>query len=295
MRITSEMMVTRSLQRLTTRLERYERVQSELGTGRRLLAPSDDPGSAARALSLRAAQRSRQQEARNASDAKARLNATDSTLQSVVEGLRRARDLAVSGASSRSARENAALAEEVIGIRDGLVGLANTRREGRALFGDYRDADAVAKSAAGWTFAPDAPVYRRVGERDQVQVNVSATEAFTYGPNAGDDTFAALDRLVADLQAGDNDAVRTRLGELDQSLQAVHGAQTAIGASTNRVEAAEQRLLKDQQSVRVELAELEDVDIAEAIMELQTQELAYQATLSALSKALPQSLVNFMR
>jgi uncharacterized protein YunC (DUF1805 family) len=48
-------------------------------------------------------------------------------------------------------------------------------------------------------------------------------------------------------------------------------------------------------SPRGEPADVEDADIAEAILELQTQEVAYTAALQTLGRALPPSLAAFLR
>ncbi|HEX9887873.1 MAG TPA: hypothetical protein VGA69_00220 [Nitriliruptorales bacterium] len=42
------------------------------------------------------------------------------------------------------------------------------------------------------------------------------------------------------------------------------------------------------------IALLEDADRAEAVMELQMQEVAYQSTLGVLGRALPPSLLSFL-
>jgi flagellar hook-associated protein 3 FlgL len=51
----------------------------------------------------------------------------------------------------------------------------------------------------------------------------------------------------------------------------------------------------EQITLKGELSKVEDIDMAAAIMELQTQEVAYQATLGALSRVLQPSLVDFLR
>lgn len=68
-----------------------------------------------------------------------------------------------------------------------------------------------------------------------------------------------------------------------------------LGAAGNRLDAAYERSQVEQNTVRGYLSEVEDVDIAAAISELQMQEVAYQATLGALSKALQPSLIDFLR
>lgn len=294
MRVTSEMMVGNSLRRLSTRLERYERSQSQLATGKRIMTPSDDPGGTGRALSLRASKRSREQEARNADDATNLLALADSQLQAAVERLQRARELAVRGASSLNAGERSALAMEIGAIREELTGVANTRQNGRPLFSGYTDTNAVAKVGGTWTYQGDnEAVTRRVGEQDVVTVNVTAGDIFGF--NAGDDVFSMLDQMINDLQAGNSAGLSAAVGRIDVARGRLGDAQARVGANANWVESAQRRTQDSLLAIRGQLAEVEDVDIASAIMELQTQEVAYEATLQALARALPPTLATFLR
>ena len=54
---------------------------------------------------------------------------------------------------------------------------------------------------------------------------------------------------------------------------------------------AEDRML----NLRSSLAEVEDTDLPRTIMELQMQEIAYQAALGATSRAMQPSLLEFLR
>lgn len=296
MRVTSEMMVSNSLRRLSSRLEGYERAQSQLATGRRMLAPSDDPSGAGRALGLRATQRAREQEVRNAGDAKAWLDLADSQMQAAVERLHRARELAVRGASSLGAEERQAIGVELASVRDEMVAIANFSHGGRPLFAGYGSEDPVALVAGTWTYQGDAgQVTRRVGESEVVQVNVTAPEVFGFGSPDGD-VFTMLDDLIAAL-GGPDPAGELAQGiqRIDAARQTIGDAQARVGASSNWVDSARRRSEDAILATRGQLAEVEDVNIAEAIMNLQTEEVAYTATLQALARALPPSLAAFLR
>jgi flagellar hook-associated protein 3 FlgL len=138
------------------------------------------------------------------------------------------------------------------------------------------------------------PVLRRVGERDTVQINVTAHEAFGFA-GAGGDAFTVLDDLAAALTGGDTAAIAGALEQVDGALRTLGGAQAKVGVSTNRVESALGRTEDALHALRSQLAEVQDVDIAHAVMDLQVQEVAYQATLAALGRALPPSLAAFLR
>lgn len=295
-RVTSEMMVTGSLRRLSTRLQQYEKTQTQLATGKRILAPSDAPGDANRALGLRAVQRAREQELRNAGDAKSWLDITDTQLQAGMDRLSRLRELTLRGASTVGAQESSALAVEITNIRDELVGIANFRNRGRPLFAGFSDAESVRNVAGSWVYAGDnGAVTRRVSESDVVEVNVTAAEVFGFGGPAGADLFSALDQLVTDLQAGNTNGVAAALDKIDTGRLRMGNALAKVGASANTVDSAQLRTESALLSIRTELSAVEDVDMAEAVMELQTQQSAYEATLQAMGRSLPQTLAAFLR
>lgn len=191
--------------------------------------------------------------------------------------------------------EGRALATEVTALRDELLGIANATHRGRPLFAGYGGRDAVAADGSyQGTSGADGVMTRRVGDDEVVRINVTADEAFGLDDDATN-VFRMLDRPSTALTATDSAAVSAGLDELDAALSTIGQSQALVGVSANRVDSALRRSVDSLQVIRTQLSEVEDVDIAEAVMELQVQELAYQATLEALSRALPPSLVSFLR
>lgn len=294
MRVTSEMMVTGSLRRLQDRLASYERAQVELSSGRRVNSPSDDPAQAGRGLVLRGAIQSREQELRAATDARSLVERADAELQDGMNVLHRIRDLTVRAGSETGTAERQAIAAEIEQLQQQLVGVANSEHRGRALFAGFTDGPAVGQVAGTWTYLGDqGQIVRRVSEQDRVQVNVHADDLFGLG--GGTDTFTALDDLRTAILADDDAGIQTGLGAVDDAMDRFNDGLSAVGASQNRIDAARTRTEGSLLNLRTELSDVEDVDISEAIMEMELQEVAYQATLAALGRALPDSLVSFLR
>lgn len=295
MRVTSEMMHANSMSRLSTRLAAYERTHIQMATGRRFQVASEDVGASVRAHSVRAGMKAREQELRNITDAISWLDIADSQLQGAVSILQRVRELAVRGSTSLSVEESQALASEVYELRDSLVTVANFSYRGRPLFAGTSGGPAVT-FGAGWSYTGnDGQIQRRVAEQDVVAVNVTAEAAFGFARGAGQDLFSRLDALGAALEAGDGAAVKSLLPALDTGLDDLTAALSTIGARTNRIESSATRTEDTLAALRSELSELEDIDLAEATMNLRIQEVAYQATLQAVAKALPPSLASFLR
>lgn len=293
MRVSQELLTSQSLMRLQNRLSSFENIQTQLGTGRKFQVASEDVAGMNVGLALRAEQRSLEQATRNANDGRSRVDVADSKLQQMVTALRRGRDLAIRGANNMQQSERDAIADEIATISDQLVEIANSRFLGQGLFAGFAAGDAVTNVAGTWTYSGDnGQVIRRVGETERVQVNVVGEDVFGFA--SGTDVFTILDTLEADLRAGNVDNVANAIGDIDTAQDNMADGLAKLGSAGNVIDAALTRNAEQDGIIRSRRAEVEDVDLAEAVMELQTQEVALQATLGALSRSLQPSLIDFL-
>ncbi len=314
MRITNEVIVSRSVDRLQNRLRAYEKAQSQLASGYRIQKPSDDPAGTRRALSLTAAMRAREQELASIDDARGWLDSADTQLQTVLSRTSRARDLTVEGATVKDEAAARALANEIRSIRDEIIAVSNDRRMDRPLFGGFTNGQAVELAdpddpAGGWrTNGADGTgwheITRRVSDTELPRINVTAGEFLGFGPDGQPledadgnavDLLSILTRAAEAIEAGDSAEASALIGDITTASTRVANVLAEVGTTTNRVEAAQARARDLQLTLRTELSNVRDVDMAEGIMELQVQQVAFEATLQALAKALPPSLAGFLR
>jgi flagellar hook-associated protein 3 FlgL len=89
------------------------------------------------------------------------------------------------------------------------------------------------------------------------------------------------------------------LGSSQARLEAVAGrmrsALADVGTRVNRVETAAENLAGSTLDATNALSQIENVDIASAIVDLQMQEVAYQASLGATARVMQPSLIDFLR
>ncbi|MGM0676973.1 flagellar hook-associated protein FlgL [Ectothiorhodospira marina] len=116
------------------------RTQNQLGTGRRILSPSDDPSGSVQALQFESRIDQTKQFQRNGGLAEQRLRLTEVTLASVGDGLQRIRELSVKANNATETDETRRyIAGEMQQVLNGLVDLANTRdANGEYLFAGYK-------------------------------------------------------------------------------------------------------------------------------------------------------------
>jgi flagellar hook-associated protein 3 FlgL len=292
-RITQRLMVERSLGSLQTGLGRLARTQEQLSTGRVINRPSDSPTGTNDAMRLRAQISSEAQYARNAGDGLSYLGRTDQTLTTMVDNLRRARDLVVQGASTGSSGPQAreAIAAELEQIRASMLSLANTQHMGRALFGGTSGSPSAYD--AGGTFVGDRnTVQRVVGDGMTVAVNVAGPAAFEV--DATTNLFSVLDETITRMRTAP-DQLGDSLDKVDAVQDKMLSALADVGTRYGRVEDALSTLASSEITTTAALSEVENVDIARAVVDLQMQEVAYQSALGATARVLQPSLLDFLR
>lgn len=296
-RVTQRSVSATMLGGLQANLRRMQDLQQQLSSGKRLTRPSDDPVDTSAAMQLRSELRRTEQHVRNADDGLAWLGTTDSVLTRSSELAGRARTLVLAGLNDTNGPESrAALAAEVRALRSALLDAANTRYldrpvlAGTALTGEAYAADGSYRGDGGTvsrTVAPGTPV------------PVGTTGPEVYGADGADDQlFAVLERLAASLETGGptmHDDLDRDLGRLDSALDRLTTALGLVGARTNRVEAVRAAASDGALALKGSLATTEDIDLAKTIVDLQMQEVAYNAALGATARVVQPSLVDFLR
>lgn len=297
MRITERTLSQNSLAGLNRNLSEINRLQNQLTSGKAITQPSDSPTGTNSALQVRGALAANAQYDRNMTDGKNWLAATDSTLQSMVQQVQRVRDLTVQAMNtgSLSGTDDQAIADEVTQLRTSLLGLANSQLGGRPLFGGSTgkatayDANGTYQGLGG----PGAEINRRISSSSQVRIDVTGAEAFG-DQSKGDDLFAIVGKIATAVTT-DPSTLGTQLDALDGALTTMTNALSDIGARTKRLDNAQQLNSDQNLALTSQLSSIEDVDLPKAITSLQLQQNGYQAALSVTAKALPLSLVDFLR
>jgi flagellar hook-associated protein 3 FlgL len=133
-----------------------------------------------------------------------------------------------------------------------------------------------------------------VGDQNQLTVNVTGDQVFGFSAGAGQDVFTMLDNLAAQVNAGNAAGASASVASVDTALGRVNQGLAQVGATGNRINQALTLNLSTAETIKSQLSAVQDVDLTEATMNLQTQQVAYQAALGALSKVLGPSLLDFI-
>ncbi|MDC7123536.1 flagellar hook-associated protein FlgL [Cellulomonas fimi] len=290
-RVTHLTVQRQTLHNLQGNLTSMSDLQAQLSSGKKINVPSDDPAGASDVLRLRGEQRALTQYARNATDGDSWLTTVDAALQSSLTAMRRARDLTIQGGNGGlGATSREALAAEIEGVRDSLMDQANASYAGRSVFAGTSDAGRAFRADYTWTGTAGATVDRRVGDATTVRVDGDGSAVF--GEGAGS-VFALLDQVAATLRSGADPT--THLNAIDDRIGAVRTGLASVGARQNQVGSAQTSIVSNQLTTKTQLSGIEDIDLAQTILDIQMQEVAYQGALGAAAKVLQPSLMDFLR
>ena len=106
--------------------------------------------------------------------------------------------------------------------------------------------------------------------------------------------FKTLIDLKTCLQNNDTLEISATMDKLDEHLETVSNMISDTGGKIIRMEVKE-NIIKDLELNHSDRkSQLEDADMADAVMNLKTKELAYQAALSSSAKVMSLSLVNYL-
>lgn len=267
------------------------KTQQQVATGRRMLAPSDDPVAAARALEVRQSQAINTQFAANRVHAKNTLGMVEGTLGSVTELLLDVKT-AVVGAGNPlfTDSQRGYIATELRARFDALVGLANTRdAQGNYMFAGFKtDTPPFARTGLDVTYQGDlGQQLVQVDANRKMAMNSPGSVVFQGG---GQDVFQALKDLINLLEtpvvtAGDQAALAAGLAtannQLELALDNVLTVRASLGTRLQELDALDEAGASRNVQYSAIVSEIEDLDYAEALVQLSQQ----QATLEAAQKS----------
>jgi flagellar hook-associated protein 3 FlgL len=263
--------------------------------------PSDSPTGTNTSMLTRRNVANNEQQARNIADGTAVLGATDTALQDMLDQTRKVRDLTVQalngGATSPESAQ--AVAAQVGGIRASMLGQANQVISGRPLFGgatsgtEAYDATGTYVGVGGTAGIPVVPANRRVSDTEAIRVDLTGVEAFG-DPAAGPDLFAVVQNIATHAAGQDHAALSSDLDALDAAISRMTKATADVGTRAQRMDKAASLNSTRALTLTAQLGAVEDVDLPKTIMDMQAQQVSYQAALQVTAKVLQPTLLDFL-
>lgn len=299
MRITQSMLQNNMLKNLYSSQVQMNKYLTQINTGKKISRPSDDPVIVMKGMGYRTEVTEVEQYRRNTSEIWNWMDHTDDALDKATKAMQRIEELAVQAANDTYDKdEREAIAKEVEQLQRQLVEIANTNVNGKYIFnGTDTNLQPVEVDAEGNVIVTDTD------GRNQY-VNIEVSKGITFDVNMDPDKmfnkelFANIDDFISALKSDDSnqqDEMNSALENLRKGTTDIVNTRAELGAKMNRLELIEDRLSHQEIIAKDTMMKNEGVDFEEAVMNLLTQEVIHRAALSAGSKIIQPSLVDFLR
>ncbi len=267
--------------------QRLDKAQREISTGLRVSVASDDPDQISTLLKSRSELARVEQADKNLSRIKTEVDAGEGVMSAAAKLMERAATLAAQGVSNTSSAETRGqLAGEVDAILRQVVSLSSTTVEERYIFSGTND------TVVPYTIDPAAPnaisAYggsptKRLAldtNNGTFEIGRTAEEIFD-NPVTEKNVFASLRALRDGLQANDTGAIQEAFAQTKTAGLHINTVHAAYGTAQNRVASSIDAGKSAITRLKTQIAQIEDVDLTAAILDLnqatQDQQAAFQA------------------
>jgi flagellar hook-associated protein 3 FlgL len=260
----------------------------ELSSGMRIQSLQDDPVAVAQSALLASQIEQDDTFVQTASGEASLMQVADSTLGDVVTQITQAISLAVEGSNgTQNSSDNTSVAQQISGILNQVISLANTSYQGQYLFSGSQGSVQPftldsSTTPATITYSGDTQVQSvETPSGQKLQVNLPGVSVFGSGSTG---VLGALNQLVTDLTNGastasittDTDSLTTALGQLSDQRSLLDSSLSQMNASSTFTQTAESQL-------EVAQGNLLSANPAVVASQLSSAETQHQALLSIIN------------
>jgi flagellar hook-associated protein 3 FlgL len=305
MRVTFNTFPDTLLGRLQSLGGEQNKALTQLSTGQRISAPSDDAPAMQRILNLRTEKKQNQQYYRNATDGIEISKVTFSSLDQIKDLVVRSSELAAGINGVTSEQEFKAKAAEIDQLIQQGINVANTKLRGNYLFsGDSNSTKPFVEVMTGGKIT--SVTYGGSNSESKIHVGEGESASITVGSSADENKAIAitLNKLI-DLRnamssapsAGTTkaSAVMNLRDDLADQEDTILSALSRAGTIQYRLETVQKDLELRYESSEKLISTDADVDFAEATVRLNRSQMAYQAAIQSGAKIQNNSLLDYLR
>ena len=310
MKISSAFLFDRASDQMSQLQATLVKSQNQLATGKQVVRPSDEPNRVATIARLNSLQARHDNYMSNMGLIKARFGTEEGAVSNSVQVMYRVKELVVQASNDTiSAADRLAIATELKGLREQLLSLANSKdTNGNYLFAGSRVAKPPFEAPSSNPL--EAPVYQgdqtrmevMIGDQRSLPINRPGSEVFVRvvrtdgnGQSQGVGFFQAIDDLITGVQTSTLADIQRGNGEVNQLLEGLTLAQADIGTDQAILEQQSDSTEDTLITLKLNLSDVQDLDYAKAIAQLNKQMMSLEAAQSSFSKVSQLSLFQYLR
>ncbi|MDE6181658.1 MAG: flagellar hook-associated protein FlgL [Eubacteriales bacterium] len=326
MRVTNQMTTNRMLTNINRNLGLLDKYNTQGASGKKIQMPSDDPIIASRALKFRTILSENQQYMKNSEQVNSWIDVTEAAIQNINTISGKMKELCQQGASDTySVEDRKKLLTEYNSLLDQLEQELNTTYMGRYVFSGFKtDTPPITKGPNGNELNRDIYGQRvtpggmspidgqeitiQVGAGVNMSVNTLGTNLYSRedyedfhdlaseAEYIGSQQYEALteeEKIKYDKDLREKmSKMITRLDDYKAKVAIEH---TEVGVKTKKIELIQTRIKNDETNYKELMSENENVDLGEVMMNFNTANAAYQASLRIGMNVNQMTLADYLR
>lgn len=311
MRVTQAMVCREAIRNISENYGAMIKAQEQATAGKWRSNPSDDPAAAGTSLYLSSQAARLKGYSRNMENTRSRIVQTEGAVRAINGAIGDIKDLithASNGTLSPSERES--VCAEIAQYRSQIITDLNASDSGGYLLGGYNThtvpmtleegalyyngTELSSMSQEEYDMLRAQTIDVSLGQGVTMEASITALDLIGYG---SDNLIATLDSITSTLLADPvDDAALTPLrGDLEEHFNRVLVRLTDIGAREKRLGMIGERLTGAMESVKERLSLNDDIDIEESIIRYKMTLQAYEAALSASSRSVSTTLLDYLK
>ena len=303
MRITLNMQNNNTLVSLNDQQEQITQLSQQIASGQKLSAPSDDPSSWAQAMNVTQSQREYNSFTSGISFATDWDQATESALSQLSDLVSQAKQLAISASSGNTASQSAALSNEVNGILQQALSVANSQYGDQYIFSGTKtsalpfsiDSSGTVTYNGNDSYIQVKTSTSSVANGGSTAVNLTGDDVFTF--SSGGSTLNVLHEIWSLGQAiknGDSATVSSSITTMNDAFNHINDELTTVGCTLSNLSNQQSAITAFTTTEQSTLSNLQDVDIASTTTKLTQAQTAFEAALKVTSSLAGLNLATYL-
>ena len=304
MRVTTKMLTNNFQKNMNKNLNRFQKIQNQLASGKLVSKPSDNPFLATRIMDYETEIARKEQYERNIGDVTEFMDVTDTVLGQVTDQLNRFKELTVKADSTESESDLKIIATEMDELMKTMTDTLNTTFNDKYIFsGTATNTKPFELNNGAITFNGNADTIKiEVGQGIYVDQNIPGQEILggiqetdANGNTVTYNLFDSMNKISEALKNGDVEQANKFMGHIDQHIDNVLQIRGKVGSVQNRMDIMLDKTKEEILSSTELLSNAQDVDYAEKFIEYMSLQASYQSTLQISSQIIQPSLLDFLR
>ena len=330
MRITNIMMTSSFLNDMQRNLNKMNKIQNQLTSGKEVRRPSDNPFIVARSMQLNGDISANEQYNSNIKDTINWLDATDTALRQLTDTMQRIRELMVSAGNAAYGEDEKNAIKDEINQRIEEVGtILNSSFDGKYIFGGSRatfkpvitekneNGNNVISYAGkdGEIIDLNTDSYKEKAQLDMLdkklsveiskgvtmEYNVTSKQILEFNDGVGEsiNLMSLLSDITNNISSKNLDEssklTNENLKDITSSIDNLLKVRAEVGAKQNRMESAQLKNEEENFNLTEVLSANEDINFTEKTMQSATMQTIYMASLQTSAKVIQPSLLDYIR